>query len=418
MRNLINMVSLFEAYDRSKTLSVYGEKLRDKIDFVERDNRYTVEQALLAFEVADPTPKKAFVLNLIKWYLDGSMRLIEDASKATEPLKLYNQFRLRADVPNINSLSFNDLLDLGDRLSTTKSRTEENKDTEKSFYQTDQAELLINNDEWKVIIPKTEEAAIYFGKNTRWCTSGKTDNYFSYYNNDGPLYIILEKKTNKRWQFHFESEQFMDEKDNRILNSVITKIIRSTGMKTDFLDKNGSLLRILTDPTEEEKLKALKCNGNAIRYILDQSKEMQILAFESGHDPSDIIQLIYRPCEEAQIIAVSQSPDAIARIEKPCEKAQLIAVSKLPTMITKIHNPCEKAQLIAVRANPYFLNSIANATTNTKQMAAIVKDWKAIYDFSNPSDIIKKAASEEKEQQEKYNTNYERLKSQLERHKP
>jgi hypothetical protein len=39
---------------------------------------------------------------------------------------------------------------------------------------------------------------------------------FDEHNEDGPLYIILQKSTNTRWQFHFESEQFMDEKDNGI----------------------------------------------------------------------------------------------------------------------------------------------------------------------------------------------------------
>jgi len=39
---------------------------------------------------------------------------------------------------------------------------------------------------------------------------------FEYYNNKGPLYIILQKSTNTRWQFQFESSQYMDEKDNEI----------------------------------------------------------------------------------------------------------------------------------------------------------------------------------------------------------
>lgn len=75
---------------------------------------------------------------------------------------------------------------------------------------------MYEDDKWLIIIPHTEEAACYYGANTRWCTAAKEDNMFDYYNNDGPLYINIYKPKNRKYQFHFESSQFMDEEDEPI----------------------------------------------------------------------------------------------------------------------------------------------------------------------------------------------------------
>ena len=50
-------------------------------------------------------------------------------------------------------------------------------------------------------------------KNTQWCTAADGNNQFNYYNSQGPLYININKADNEKYQFHFESDQFMDETD-------------------------------------------------------------------------------------------------------------------------------------------------------------------------------------------------------------
>ena len=79
-----------------------------------------------------------------------------------------------------------------------------------------QAKVLLNDNAYRILIPLTKEASQYFGVNTRWCTAGRSTNYFESYSAKGPLYIILDKANNRRWQFHFESGQFMDEADTPI----------------------------------------------------------------------------------------------------------------------------------------------------------------------------------------------------------
>lgn len=87
------------------------------------------------------------------------------------------------------------------------------------------AKKVYEDAEWLVIIPLTKEASCYYGKNTEWCTAAETShNYFDQYNNQGPLYININKTNNKKYQFHFETDSFMDENDEPIKNPIAETI--------------------------------------------------------------------------------------------------------------------------------------------------------------------------------------------------
>lgn len=78
---------------------------------------------------------------------------------------------------------------------------------------------------------KTKEAACHYGANTKWCTAAESGNMFDQYNRSGPLYVIRTKGDNKKYQFHFESNQFMNDQDKPIEMS-------------DFLKNHPSLTKI------------------------------------------------------------------------------------------------------------------------------------------------------------------------------
>ncbi|RYF20647.1 MAG: hypothetical protein EOO77_07610, partial [Oxalobacteraceae bacterium] len=102
----------------------------------------------------------------------------------------------------------------GGELAPVLSQRQQDKAEEQAMYK--ETTVLYNDDQYRIVHPHTERAAVFFGKNTRWCTAAKNSNQFKHYDTDGPLYIILDKKNNRRWQFHFESNQFMDELDRQI----------------------------------------------------------------------------------------------------------------------------------------------------------------------------------------------------------
>jgi hypothetical protein len=68
-------------------------------------------------------------------------------------------------------------------------------------------------------LPRDEDSAKYYGRGTRWCTAAENNNRFDYYyEEDDPLFIFLPKQpkyNGEKYQIHFGSNQFMDEKDGR-----------------------------------------------------------------------------------------------------------------------------------------------------------------------------------------------------------
>lgn len=70
------------------------------------------------------------------------------------------------------------------------------------------AKLAYDDDTWLVIMPETEEASIYYGKGTKWCTAAtESENYFDRYHNDGDLYININKQTKDKYQFFFNTNE-------------------------------------------------------------------------------------------------------------------------------------------------------------------------------------------------------------------
>lgn len=63
-------------------------------------------------------------------------------------------------------------------------------------------------------------ASCDLGSGTAWCTAtGQTDSWFNSYISDGPIYVIINKSDPKdKYQFHYESAQFMDKDDVNIFD--------------------------------------------------------------------------------------------------------------------------------------------------------------------------------------------------------
>ena len=110
-----------------------------------------------------------------------------------------------------------------------------------------------------VVVPETQEAAKLYGKGTKWCTAGESNNMFDYYNKSGPLYILLANigGTDRKFQLHFQQEQFMNERDQPLTAKDI-KDLSSIPAYKDFL--NMMIEKYLIKPYQEgmAKIKAAK----------------------------------------------------------------------------------------------------------------------------------------------------------------
>lgn len=151
-----------------------------------------------------------WLLNLFK----KNQLKLEDLYKVEEYLQTFDKYKNKIEIKDINK--FKTLPQLYDVVKDYIDSDEATSKKDEIRRIKKDAEKVYEDDEWLVVVPKTEEAACYYGKNTQWCTAADNNNYFDYYNRDGKIYININKNTNKKFQFHFESNQFMDENDSPI----------------------------------------------------------------------------------------------------------------------------------------------------------------------------------------------------------
>jgi len=87
--------------------------------------------------------------------------------------------------------------------------------------------LLHTGEDWTFYQPLTEKGSSYLGVNTEWCTTWgeyclnkkyrDRTNYFPSHHIKGPLFIMINKSNPlDKYQFHFETNQYMDKNDKRI----------------------------------------------------------------------------------------------------------------------------------------------------------------------------------------------------------
>lgn len=169
----------------------------------------------------DPTPNKSYWRWIIERYINFGF-MYEDGTRLTNALrkftalKVNRYFQRNPDVGAFADISrFKKLHDLEDFLFSIPDESEVSNST-KDKPKPDEYSILADTSKWRIVIPKTEKAASYFGRNTKWCTTSENGGMFDSYSKQGPLYIVIDKPNNRRWQFHFKTGQFMDERDRPI----------------------------------------------------------------------------------------------------------------------------------------------------------------------------------------------------------
>ena len=180
---------------------------------------------------ADPTSKQNKKGKYTEWLLNlykGGKLKMEDLYKATGYLRAFSDFRHRlrgVDIGQIKNLPelYDTVRPFLDNPEESTSKSDEIRKLKKG------ATKVYEDDRWLIVCPFTEEAACYYGKGTQWCTAAtKSNNYFEDYVIDygeGCLYINIDKKTGRKYQFCFQSEEFMNESDQNLYDSVEGKSV-------------------------------------------------------------------------------------------------------------------------------------------------------------------------------------------------
>lgn len=142
----------------------------------------------------------------------------EDAEKIPPLLKQYEVLKKEIGQPIDSFKSIQDLYTVIQQ-HTQKGVPQDKEALERYnvFKATEEKGLkeIYDDNEWIIGIPTTFESSKPFGQYTNWCTTSSGGTYYDRYLNQygGEYYILLNKEDGALYQFHFESNQFMDERD-------------------------------------------------------------------------------------------------------------------------------------------------------------------------------------------------------------
>ncbi len=232
----------------------------------------------IAKKLSGAGPK--YIQWIAKQYVNGQFK-IEDLERLKQDLSEFERVKNKLEVKDINK--YKDLRQLYTALKPFEnveivSNTKASQNIKQSG-----ADKIFEDKDGTVYRLKTQEAACLLGRGTKWCTAAtKGDNYFQYYNEKGPLFVIIMKDTNEKYQFHFESEQFMDSDDQEIdidefaynypdiIDAIVLNHPQGLG---DNEEVAGKLMPYLSEKTQ---LAVVKLDPRAILGIERESRSKEL----------------------------------------------------------------------------------------------------------------------------------------------
>lgn len=226
-------------YSREKTQQVHGEKViqaiqkdthaRADIDIWNlhsrsgawaglhpNDKQDLLNKVFAQIEMGDPTKNKEYSQWLARMYSKQIIPLEDIKSKMRDALEKYATLKLRKKLKPEHK-DINQMKKPVDLLTAMADYSEE--DLEAPVTDRGSSREIYRDSEIRVIVPKDKAAACYYGQGTKWCTAARSNNMFDQYHKMGDMYIIMPnnpKYEGEKYQFHFQSGQFMDEQDREV----------------------------------------------------------------------------------------------------------------------------------------------------------------------------------------------------------
>ena len=122
-------------------------------------------------------------------YLDWISKIIKIESipinVVADKVKEFDKLRSSLDKKDLYQYkSFDDLINSIENRNVRRRSFDDHKDSE----------TVYEDDDFKVIVPKSHASSCYYGAGTKWCTASRdNENHFKNYNQKGKLFYILSK---------------------------------------------------------------------------------------------------------------------------------------------------------------------------------------------------------------------------------
>ena len=172
------------------------------------------------------------------------------------------------------------------------------------------------DDKIAILQPNTRAAACELGRGTEWCTAAtQSDNAFWQYAPMGPLYVIVTDKHGK-YQFHFDSGQFMDVHDVPLRDEAKLELVREYPQLTKVFHDEAAEARQgwLMDPEQvtqdwvaQKAREALTSYGGEMQMLrslpklmdgrADEAAVQEAEAFLRHHNPLEAFNYVRQPTE-------------------------------------------------------------------------------------------------------------------------
>lgn len=240
-----------------------------------------------------------FAKLLINLYRKKTLKL-EDLPRAKEYLDYVYKHSVSLDSNKIKSLN-----DLYDVIKGYYAKDTRDLGSIISALDEKEYEKVFQNESWTIFVPLTEKASCYLGVNTEWCTTWGPQSLnpkhqdrgslYSRYHSQGYLYILINNSDiNEKYQFHFQSKQYMNKEDGRI--NIQEFLNKNEEVKNFFFpslvsdDVNDSMLK-----TQIERLNALDDDDASIlvnKLVSSSAKTNPLIASLINKDVDTLEKII------------------------------------------------------------------------------------------------------------------------------
>ena len=126
---------------------------------------------------------------------------IDQSSKIATLLATFAKIKPKLDMKDLGQYrSIQELKSVTQSITDTRSNREKDQDEKDQLLNSNEAEIIYKSPDATVVKLNSQAASCYFGKGTRWCTTGRENNKFDQYIKHGPLFIIMHRM--KKYQLH------------------------------------------------------------------------------------------------------------------------------------------------------------------------------------------------------------------------
>lgn len=224
--------------------------LLEKMSNEEKYEKYYASKGLsqedfTAIIAKDPTAKKGLAGPMSDWminrFLEGQFNLSE-LDEVAETLMTFRQFQSHLPTSDIKQVkSYPYIKRLVQKFKSHDDATDEFKSQkDKSIRDSAGAEIVYEDKYWTIMLIKTMNAAIKYGKGTTWCTAGRVSNMFDSYSKNGPIYILTSKlDSDEKYQLHKHSNQIKDTSDAELTKPITREVDLTRGAAKFIIDTIG-----------------------------------------------------------------------------------------------------------------------------------------------------------------------------------